>query len=1403
MTGARGQGEIRAVGSRSIAIGGDAVRNLINTGDNNQFFIGQYERLADVYIQPWSLYRELKLDHFIGRGWLIARVDAFLEVNARGYLIIEGEAGVGKTAFLAWLAKQRGYIHHFARLTADPEDLEAPLKSLCAQLIRTWHLEAETVGGMLPPSAARPDFFHHLLEEAARSRDEHRPGERIVLVIDGLDEVRTPPGRNPLGLPADLPPGVYIVASQRNVSVRLLLTTPTASVRLDARDGLNLADMRDYLVGTVLPELRDVPDAAALVDTLMRKCQGVWIYLYYLIEEIRVGNRALDDLDRLPVGLWQYYAQFWSEWQEKHSDAWDNVHLPLLTTLAAVVEPAPLGLLCTLAGIDEGPPVRRILLREWRPFLEVRGEQGQESCYAVYHGSLRDFLEGRVSMNEMRASDSELATELAAATSERHARIADHYFEAWGGLENGLDGLRSPTALTGDDEYGLRQISVHLEKAGRTDDLHALLTLERRAEASPGGEPDHATFENTWYTIHERLGDLAGYTADVARAWRIAEQDLRRAASNPSRGVALGRQCRYALVTASLSSRATNVPSTLLAAFVANGVYSLTQALMYVRQVADADQRAAAIQAIAPLLEGSQHLRDALATVRMIGDQIIRAGALESIAPQLDEDSLQEALEVAIAMPRAQSRALALAALVHVVGEQKRDDVLSAALGAAEQMDADGGCWPWVPLASNLPVDDRGKAVGHVVLDPDDGRRARTLAALLPRLAKADAQAAVWEVVGSIPRITDYDDRSKAAFHLAVALAETGDHGGALTLARLIDHWFWGALALREIWSHLDQPHRDQALGIVLGMRESGDGRLGGVNQYIRSETDVIVGQFGIQWLVPLTVMLPSLDTADRSQYAEFAVEACRGADPIVRVAAMTSILPLMSVPDHSAVLAESLDSAAAIADRTEWARAITGLLPHLPPADRGQLLEQARTAVEAIDDADMRSQGIRAMAVALGRLGDPRTARAVARDIDSPRERSRALSMLLPYLDPVAAAEVFDQARTAARSEPEPSARVALLVALLEACPPQQVEDVVEEAVREVGVMTSEEARIRALLQLLPHLRETDRIAAVVQMREVVDAVNADLLADLALALAELGLVREALKTTIAIDASAVRVRALCELARHLDQGLVREALAIARATRARDIAAIIAQQEDEHSITVQWSEFREQPYVLESGKEWVAALIALAPYVPESERPSVLKDARAAIATIESPEAQIWALCRLAPHAGEDREQCVAAALEIARANPDQGQGEEISIGVALAPLVSREVRDDLLTRAERAAVGADSPIPTVHLVRMLAAYGFVERALNLTLGIDDSYFDIRFRAKALADLCPALMDLEQNALVSLMAESLHVLTIRGRREVLIDLCALEPVLTAIGADALARELATSIAQAGRWWP
>ena len=379
-------------------------------------FAGSFERLKDACFDPAPLARDLDLARFTGRGWLITQIDAFIKTRPRGYVIIQAEAGVGKSALAAHLAGTRPWPHHFTRLPGGRSP-EAARKSLAAQLIARWELLGEWApGGVLPDTSARPDWFSRLLDSAARSRDAREPGEPIVLVIDGLDEAETELSAGsslPLGLPDSLPDGVFVVATSRfGIDHRLhAIRNPADWLQIEVEGPDNLSDMRRFLRDVTNPDNGDDRLTRALekadIDVrwfrskMAEVCAGVWIYLRYVLDEFRDGTRDPRSLGDLPGDLAGYYAGQVQRWRglpddESAARRWEQVRLPLLGVLATARAPLTAGELAKFADVTSLEAARTFIEESARAFLNRDDSEAGQPRYTLRHQSLRDLLTGIV-----------------------------------------------------------------------------------------------------------------------------------------------------------------------------------------------------------------------------------------------------------------------------------------------------------------------------------------------------------------------------------------------------------------------------------------------------------------------------------------------------------------------------------------------------------------------------------------------------------------------------------------------------------------------------------------------------------------------------------------------------------------------------------------------------------------------------------------------------------------------------------------------------------------------------------------------------------------------------------------------------------------------------------------------
>jgi hypothetical protein len=401
--------------------------------------IGDYATVIQVFAQaPAPLSARIRTREFatllaertrdfIGREFVLGAIrDALVDPEfTSGYLVLQGEPGIGKTAVLAQMVLERGCVHHF---NVAPLGIRAPqtfLANVCAQLIVRYGLgyrqlpaEATTDGG----------FLSRLLAEAAAVA-EHHP---IVIAVDALDEADDtglPPGANRLFLPPDLPAGVYIVASSRPQTDQRLFTSSRRDIHLRDNDPRNLADIERYVRGYItaheermrlrLGEWAINEDTFAA--TVTERSAGNFMYVVHVLRDIVRGllnASTVDDVRRLPLGLRQYYQRHWRDMRDADQDRFRRYQEPVICLLATAREPVSIPQLVDWTRRywaqrewDQRhlmPLAVSDVLATWREFLD-EDESGPDPRYRLYHASFQDFLADEVGLTAFHSTIGEAA----------------------------------------------------------------------------------------------------------------------------------------------------------------------------------------------------------------------------------------------------------------------------------------------------------------------------------------------------------------------------------------------------------------------------------------------------------------------------------------------------------------------------------------------------------------------------------------------------------------------------------------------------------------------------------------------------------------------------------------------------------------------------------------------------------------------------------------------------------------------------------------------------------------------------------------------------------------------------------------------------------------------------------
>lgn len=188
-------------------------------------------------------------EHFFGRADILREIDDWVEKHDSGWLLLTGGPGLGKSALMDRWARGREeaglpIAAHFIRRAhkdwADPFKLRA---GLAAQIEE--HFPEQRDDDANP--AYRLEQILQRVSPVLVERDE-----RLVLLVDGLDEAMEPGGTDPIPqiFPLEVPPRVFVVVASRprfpNLGWFKRRTGWSSRLDLDARSESNIQAVREY-----------------------------------------------------------------------------------------------------------------------------------------------------------------------------------------------------------------------------------------------------------------------------------------------------------------------------------------------------------------------------------------------------------------------------------------------------------------------------------------------------------------------------------------------------------------------------------------------------------------------------------------------------------------------------------------------------------------------------------------------------------------------------------------------------------------------------------------------------------------------------------------------------------------------------------------------------------------------------------------------------------------------------------------------------------------------------------------------------------------------------------------------------------------------------------------------------
>jgi hypothetical protein len=333
-----------------------------------------------------------KTKTFCGRKFVFAAFEKFINTKPNGYFTVVGDAGMGKSALAAKYVFDKQVPCYFNILAEDRNRPELFLKSIRQQLISRYQLQD-----------ANDDDLATLLTKVSKKLPA---GDRLVIIVDALDEVEQEPGaENLLYLPRELPEQVYFLLTRRPYSLekkRLQVSVPEDGLDLSASEYANFSreDVKAY-IRLLLNHDPDYKDALNkwiqdrnytpeyFVEQVAEKSENNFMYLYHALPAIAKGEYDDLALEKFPKGLQDYYQVHWLRMGMETEPK--ELMVIVLLILVEISTPITCQTIAAIAerDIDE---VEDVLEDKWVEYVKKQLIEG-EICYSIYHASFLDFLQ--------------------------------------------------------------------------------------------------------------------------------------------------------------------------------------------------------------------------------------------------------------------------------------------------------------------------------------------------------------------------------------------------------------------------------------------------------------------------------------------------------------------------------------------------------------------------------------------------------------------------------------------------------------------------------------------------------------------------------------------------------------------------------------------------------------------------------------------------------------------------------------------------------------------------------------------------------------------------------------------------------------------------------------------------
>lgn len=356
-------------------------------------------------------------EQLLGRQDVMAVMDGLLLRGSasRGWVLVRGGPGLGKSALLAEWLKRREQAgeplppHHFLRRGEEHWNRpEVVKRNLAAQVEQLYPKQTDPEA---PPESRLKDLLQRVSSEVLQPYQL-----RLVMVVDGLDEVEEESdGANPLQrfLPERLPPGVKVLCASRPMDHLYWLEARDGfrDINLDEARwaGSNRDVVRQYL-HYVAPQF-EPPLTLDFSEEVAQRAEGNVLYAVMLTAWLEGQPLEFRRAELLPRGLAALCEESWHRVKRLPEETLQIV-VKGLAVVAVAREALPLSMVSTVAGWAKWEH-RESFLRVARPFLREEPWSGTEmKAWRFFHEYFRAFILSKLGEELEREAHRQMAGHL-------------------------------------------------------------------------------------------------------------------------------------------------------------------------------------------------------------------------------------------------------------------------------------------------------------------------------------------------------------------------------------------------------------------------------------------------------------------------------------------------------------------------------------------------------------------------------------------------------------------------------------------------------------------------------------------------------------------------------------------------------------------------------------------------------------------------------------------------------------------------------------------------------------------------------------------------------------------------------------------------------------------------------